>query len=662
MGAPTEVGVGRTVMETPKRNLVRRARRAVQKTLRELRAATLTFQRRANPQITHLQTENSTHSVSLCSENSEVGTTIIPKVLFSPDSSNTFKNNELNMPLVSNEDNFVDVPSKPNELKLWAVKNSITQVALNELLGVVGSWLPNAGFPRDARTLLQTPRDIILKDLAGGQYFYFGVRKYLVESIELGLVTFQQTLEKFKGITNLITLKIGIDGVPISKSSNLEFWPILFSIDQSRKKQVHVASLFYGKHKPRNIDEFLEDFISEMVTIQTEGIECNNVLYTIRIRCIVADAPARSLIKSIKKHNGYNACERCSQKGEWMYRRVLYRCTNEAQLYNDNTFESQLFPNHHDGCSPLQKLGIGMISQIPLDYMHLCCLGIMKKLLIAWVEGPGHFKLSVRDRKRISDRLISFRTGFPKEFSRKPRGVHEIRQWKATEFRTFMLYTGPIALKGVLDKKLYQHFLLFHTAMYIFCSDSSIIIEWFDFASILLKKFVSQVPSCYHTDFLSYNMHSVQHLPIDVKNHGSLDRYSAFEFESYLYKLKTMLRTNKHHLKQVVHRIKERDAAEIIVKNAPTSIDQLSVEKGKLYLMASGNICIIKKITDKFMYASLYSNNSEIKSYPCKSSKLSIYKLGSMEHRRKINKCDLIKKCLCLNLNEKSYVIPFCGL
>lgn len=58
-----------------------------------------------------------------------------------------------------------------------------------------------------------------------------------------------------------------------------------------------VVSLFYGKTKPINVNEFLEPFVPEMTTLELEGIKVEKVFYNTRIRCIVADVPACSLLK-----------------------------------------------------------------------------------------------------------------------------------------------------------------------------------------------------------------------------------------------------------------------------------------------------------------------------------------------------------------------------
>lgn len=42
------------------------------------------------------------------------------------------------------------------------------------------------------------------------------------------------------------------------------------------------------------------------------------------------------------------------------------------------------------------------------------------------------------------------------EFCRQPRSLEDIEFWKASEFRCFLLNTGPIVLKGRLKKKLFS--------------------------------------------------------------------------------------------------------------------------------------------------------------------------------------------------------------
>lgn len=635
-------------METPKRTLRRRARRAVDAALKMIRTT-------VNPPIP-ISPRPYFSRTSEQIPSSHAPFTRAPDTEDLPTVCDKLPNSEIQDILVNVcEDSTLNL-TKRVALQNWAVDNSITHIALNQLLLLLQDWLPAEDFPKDARTLLKTPRHIKIVEKSGGQYFYFGIKQYILETLPY-LTDFNQTLPNLLNIENLISLKVGFDGVPVSKSSNLQFWPILFKVDQDSRNLVHVACLYYGDKKPNNIQDIWFDFVEEMKVLE-RGFVVNDKTYIIRIRCIVADAPARSFLKSVNNHNAYYGCERCSRKGKWQ-RRVIYPVNRVGEMYSDSSFAERKYIKHHCGDSPIEQLSIGMISQIVLDYMHLCCLGVMKKLLLSWTEGPGHCKLRRKDINTISDRLISFRNQLPSEFSRKCRGLNELRHWKATEFRTFMLYTGPFALLEVIDKKRYEHFLLFHVSMLIFCTNISN--DWVLYGKGLLEKFVSDIPRLYHSDFLSYNMHSLQHLYSDVQNHGVLDRISAFEFESHLYKLKKMLRTNKHHLKQVIHRVYENENISVTpVVGKYKEVPRAYV--GSYYLTVCDNVCEVLKFKGEKLVVKMFKNNEALSHYPCQSTLLSIFRLGLVYKRKCVSKDILYKRCVGLNVKDKQYVVPLCTL
>ena len=64
-----------------------------------------------------------------------------------------------------------------------------------------------------------------------------------------------------------------------------------------------------------------------------------------------------------------------------------------AVLRTDESFACMRDDDHHIKESPLLKL-CGLVTQFPLDYMHLCCLGVMRRLLVTWLRGPLAVRLS----------------------------------------------------------------------------------------------------------------------------------------------------------------------------------------------------------------------------------------------------------------------------
>lgn len=106
-----------------------------------------------------------------------------------------------------------------NQLRNWASDHRISKNALNRLLSVLQSN-GMSSLPRNYRTLQETPINIESAHAAGGQLWHNGLRN-CIENI-------------FASVSRDITfhLKFNIDGLPIYKSSKVNFWPILASISR----------------------------------------------------------------------------------------------------------------------------------------------------------------------------------------------------------------------------------------------------------------------------------------------------------------------------------------------------------------------------------------------------------------------------------------------
>lgn len=66
---------------------------------------------------------------------------------------------------------------------------------------------------------------------------------------------------------------------------------------------------------------------------------------------------------------------------------MSFPCKDYA-LRTDESFNDRLDEiHHHEGPHASEGTGVGMVSQFPLDYMHLVCLGIVGRLLKMWLRG-----------------------------------------------------------------------------------------------------------------------------------------------------------------------------------------------------------------------------------------------------------------------------------
>lgn len=422
------------------------------------------------------------------------------------------------------------------QLRQCFIKHNATHALINDVLNILKTY---HNLPCDARTLLKTPQYVPVKKICGGDFVYFGLLSTIKEKVKEGSVK----------NTPVLNLSFNIDGLPLHKSSNKQFWPILCKIDLDENP--FPVAIFCGSQKPANVNEFLADLIDEITSLTSNQTDIG---FKIKIKAFICDAPARSFVKCVKSHNGYFGCERCCQKGEWCSRMTFQDC-NSPKRKDSDFFSNDNENEHIKGRSPLLNLNLGLVTQFPLDYMHLVCLGVMRKLLISWTRGPLGVRLCSRDIDNLSANLTSFIKNIPSEFPRKPRSLRELDRWKATEFRSFLLYLGPIVLKNLLTADCYTHFLSLHIAIRILSNEVSL--RHLSFARELLLYFVKKGQCLYGSEFLVYNVHNLIHLCDDVETFGPLDSFSSFPFENYLGQLKRLLRTPNKPLEQICRRLLE---------------------------------------------------------------------------------------------------------
>jgi hypothetical protein len=181
----------------------------------------------------------------------------------------------------------------------------------------------------------------------------------------------------------------------------------------------------------------LRDFVDEAKILVTKGLEYKRKHISVSIHSLIADAPAKSFVTATKGHTDYFSCVKCTTEGEYIDRRMCFPDINCRRRTN-KSFRQQRQIEHHTGRSILLDIpNFGMITHIPLDYMHLVCIGVVKKILNFWLSGPLNVQLSTQLVNRISKLLIEMRTLVPVEFVRKPRELHFLSLWKATVFQRY---------------------------------------------------------------------------------------------------------------------------------------------------------------------------------------------------------------------------------
>ena len=121
-------------------------------------------------------------------------------------------------------------------------------------------------------------------------------------------------------------------------------------------------------------------------------------------------------------------------------------------------------------------------------------LGIRKHLLNLWFSHQ-HSKqsFSIADKVDIVDRKIS-EIKPSSAIKRMPLSISDtLKYWKASEFRSFLLYFGVPCMFGVLPSHLLNHYILLVQATYVLLKDG---IDETDLkeAEECLTKFVQHFP------------------------------------------------------------------------------------------------------------------------------------------------------------------------
>jgi len=331
-----------------------------------------------------------------------------------------------------------------------------------------------------------------------------------------------------------------------------------------------------------------------------------------------------------------------------------------------------------------------MINDFPVEPMHLIDLGVTRTLVHLWCFGKPPTKFSHTQISQISDLLINQVKNIPLEFNRKPRSLQESRRWKATEFRQFLLYTGPVVLKSVLSHDIYLNFMCLNVAVTILSSPH---IKHLDYANSLFNYFVKSFIILYGKDNCTINIHNLLHVYEDVKKFGVLQNYSAYPFENHMQKIKGYIRKKDKPLQQIINRIHEENFVELNKENklniepellnkhnnGPLDRNLYRSQWKKIVFpnftlkikepdnccrLSNGDIILIKNIAsidseNAVIIGNKYESITDFYNELCKSSDLGIHLVENIsKNLQRWNINEILHKCVRLQFKDKFVVFP----
>ena len=451
-----------------------------------------------------------------------------------------------------------------------------------------------------------------------------------------------------------LNLKINIDGLPLFSGSNYQLWPILMLVNEYERPLP--VGLFGGVGKP-DIEVFMHKLRDEIKHLQQDGCVIEEVRFSLEQIVFICDTPARTHIQCINSHNAYYGCGYCRTKGEYYSNRITFPEVAAVDRTDEDYFH--LIENNQSLPSPVLGI-VPLKTGFPPEYMHLVLLGVTKKILFyAFLPTKGcHMKsrFSSAQIENISRDLMELSKFIPSEFQRKfYKGFKELVHFKATEYRTLLLYIGSFIFQPYMKPEIYNHFMLLSFGIYCFVSEKYYR-AYHTNAKACLVKFVQLFPLLYDSRGMTYNVHVLQHLSDFVSLYGPLDKFSSFKFENYLGVLKRRIKPSSNIFEQSLNRMMDIRTAFQDVQMRELRFSEKAPDN--CAVLQDGRIVIILSVTDKLITGKVlnFTRNLFSDPYPSKLLKIGYYSLT----RLKVHNVLPVQKCISIPRQNEFLVIPVC--
>lgn len=291
-------------------------------------------------------------------------------------------------------------------------------------------------WPKDARTILKTPREPgNICPLSGGKYVHFGLETAIVDILK-------ETPTDL--IPNQSIIDFSTDGVPIENGGKVNDWPIQIRVHNMSRSAPKFVGIWCGtsyKTKPNDANGFFTQFVDDFIQI----VNANGVTFNgqpITYGSFIADALARAFILG---HFGHNSMVPCSRSiigrqpiGVGSNRTTLRYEKNICHPRADEDYKNRTDQLHHN---PLSRLpGFNCVKRTVFDWMHAVLLGKVKRTICKLNTGKGNpaIKLSETDIEKINVRLNLIKEHCPVDFSRHPLDISHYSNLKETEFQQIL--------------------------------------------------------------------------------------------------------------------------------------------------------------------------------------------------------------------------------
>lgn len=422
-----------------------------------------------------------------------------------------------------------DKPTLRDQLKEFTMKHNPSETLVCDLLTI----MKDNGVKVSPKTdkMFRNHSDFDIISMSSGNYVNFGVKRTIISYIrKLPDQTNHSYLNTlFMDLAFYVVKSEKVEGVQLPQYMII-LGKLSFELDEP-----FVLGIYQGTFPTPNIgNEILRPLVNELKELGNSDHQLDEQTFGVIIRNVLCDPIANSLVTCTSLPNSQFGCSKCNQLGQLQFNEGITSfppTANLASMRTDEDFVYCLQNGHHVGTPILLELNLQLKSKFVIDYKYVVCEGVMKRLMNLWLAGKLDYRLNKESIRRISLELQSIAKCCPREFKQKPKGLHQLEQWDAYDWRQFLLYYSPIVLRGYLPQKYYIHFLYLHLAMRMLVS-SEPLIECSTYVSgQLLNTFVADYSILYGSHLIDYNVHNLLHFEEINMKAGPICRLNGYMYD-----------------------------------------------------------------------------------------------------------------------------------
>lgn len=95
---------------------------------------------------------------------------------------------------------------------------------------------------------------------------------------------------------------VNIDRLSLTKSSEVQFCPILRSIFAVENSDIVVVGIYHGIKKTFSVNDFFAHLVAEATTLEKEGFVSYGKTFSVASYGLLCNMPARGFVISVKEH------------------------------------------------------------------------------------------------------------------------------------------------------------------------------------------------------------------------------------------------------------------------------------------------------------------------------------------------------------------------